>query len=67
MQRMKQWLLWLALLGQLVCFVMLFIHIWTAIIFYILYFAAVIILIIVLIAERKKEKEEDDQNDYHNY
>lgn len=67
MKNIKQWLLRLALIGQMICFIMLFINIWTAIIFYIIYFAVMIILLIVLIVERKKEKEEDDRNDYHNY
>lgn len=67
MKNSKQWLLWAALIGQFVCFIMLFINIWTAMIFYGIYFAVMIILLLVLIAERRKEKEEDERNDYHNY
>jgi Flp pilus assembly protein TadB len=66
-ETLKKIFMIVALLGQVVGVMLLFINIWWAVLFYIVYGLAMLALVIVLIVERDKEKEEDDQNDYRDY
>ncbi|WP_077211078.1 hypothetical protein [Bacillus dakarensis] len=67
MGKLKQMLLMMIVIGQLLGIVMLFINIKIAIFVFIVYGLAMLGIFIVLIVERLKEKEEDDENDYRNY
>lgn len=67
MSKIKPLLLLVALFGQIIGIIMLFVNILAAVFFYILYILVIVVLFIVLVIERKKEKEEDDRNDYRNY
>lgn len=67
MGKLKQLLLSLSVLGQLLGFGILFFNITAGILIFILSGLAMLAIFIVLIVERIKEKEEDDENDYRNY
>ncbi|MBM7621609.1 Sec-independent protein secretion pathway component TatC [Bacillus tianshenii] len=67
MEKLKKLFMAVALIGQVVGIVLVFVDVLLAVIFYILYGLAVVALFIVLIMERDKEKEEDDKNDYSDY
>ncbi|MGG0719266.1 hypothetical protein ABE096_16945 [Robertmurraya massiliosenegalensis] len=67
MGKLKQILLSLSVLGQLLGFGILFFNITVGILIFILSGLAMLAIFIVLIVERIKEKEEDDENDYRNY
>jgi 5-bromo-4-chloroindolyl phosphate hydrolysis protein len=67
MEKLKLLLVSVAILGQIIGIILLFINIKVAIILYILYGIAVLALIILLVKDRWKEKKEDDENDYRNY
>ncbi|MBU8880046.1 hypothetical protein BGM26_13775 [Bacillus sp. FJAT-29790] len=67
MGKLKQLFLLIAVGGQLIGLVMLFINLKAAILFYALYAVMVVAIFVLLFIERKKEKEEDDRNDYRNY
>lgn len=63
----KYIVLLIAIIGQIVGIVFLFIDISRAITFYTFYMVAIVLLFAILVWERKREKEEDDQNDYRDY
>lgn len=63
----KYIVLLIAIIGQIVGILFLFIDISRAITFYAFYMVAIVLLFAILVWERKREKEEDDQNDYRDY
>lgn len=63
----KYIVLLIAIIGQIVGILFLFIDISRAITFYTFYMVAIVLLFAILVWERKREKEEDDQNDYRDY
>jgi len=63
----KYIVLLIAIIGQIVGILFLFIDISKAITFYAFYMVAIVLLFAILVWERKREKEEDDQNDYRDY
>ncbi|GAA0328320.1 hypothetical protein GCM10008967_18520 [Bacillus carboniphilus] len=65
--QLKQLLLILAIAGQLIGIVLLFIHIPSAIAFFVIYALTLLFLFVLIIIERKKEKKEDDENDFSDY
>ncbi|MBY0123107.1 hypothetical protein [Bacillus sp. S/N-304-OC-R1] len=67
MGNIKQFLLLLTVISQLLGIVMLFINIKMAILIYVIYGVLFIIIIIILINERQKDKEEENRDDYRNY
>ncbi|WP_449539267.1 hypothetical protein [Ferdinandcohnia sp. Marseille-Q9671] len=63
----KYIVLTIAVVGQIIGLVYLFIDIKRAITFYSFYMVAIVLLFALLVWDRKREKEEDDQNDYRDY
>ncbi|MEH7381533.1 hypothetical protein V7138_13820 [Bacillus sp. JJ1533] len=63
----KYIVLMIAVVGQIIGIVFLFIDISKALTFYAFYMVAIVLLFALLVWERKREKEEDDQNDYRDY
>ncbi|THE10888.1 hypothetical protein E1I69_17180 [Bacillus timonensis] len=63
----KYIVLLIAVIGQIVGIVFLFIDISKALTFYAFYMVAIVLLFALLVWERKREKEEDDENDYRDY
>ncbi|MFS0824394.1 hypothetical protein [Bacillus sp. 1P02SD] len=63
----KYIVLLIAVIGQIVGIVFLFIDISKALTFYAFYIVAIVLLFALLVWERKREKEEDDENDYRDY
>ncbi|MCC3355392.1 hypothetical protein [Bacillus sp. REN16] len=63
----KYIVLMIAIVGQIVGIVFLFIDISKALTFYVFYMVAIVLLFALLVWERKREKEEDGENDYRDY
>lgn len=63
----KQFLIFLAVFGQILGIILLFVHIKAAIVSFIIYGLACATLFILLIVERVKEKQEEDEHDYRDY
>ncbi len=63
----KYIVLMIAIVGQIIGIVFLFIDISRALTFYAFYMVAIILLFALLVWERKSEKREDDENDYRDY
>ncbi|MEH7238352.1 hypothetical protein [Bacillus sp. JJ1562] len=63
----KYIVLMIAIVGQIVGIVFLFIDISKALMFYAFYMVAIVLLFALLVWERKREKVEDDENDYRDY
>jgi predicted membrane channel-forming protein YqfA (hemolysin III family) len=67
MERLKLLLIFIAIAGQIIGIILLFINMKIAIFVYILYAIAIFSIFFLLIKDRQKEKREDDENDYRNY
>ncbi|WP_449620481.1 hypothetical protein [Robertmurraya sp. Marseille-Q9965] len=67
MGKWKQFLILIAVFGQILGIILLFVHMKTAIVTFIIYGLACATLFILLIVERVKEKEEEDEHDYRDY
>ena len=67
MENLKYILIGVAVVGQIIGVILLFINVQLAIMAYVIYGIALIVLTILLIKERLKEKKEDDENDYRDY
>ncbi len=67
MGKWKQFLILIAVFGQIIGIILLFVHMKTAIVTFIIYGLACATLFILLIVERVKEKEEEDEHDYRDY
>ena len=67
MGKIKQLLLVLTTVGQIIGIALLFINFKIGIIVYVISAVLPLVIILLLIIERKKEKEEDNRNDYRNY
>lgn len=63
----KYIVLMIAIVGQIVGIVFLFIDISKALTFYAFYMVAIVLLFALIVWERKHEKKEDDENDYRDY
>ncbi|MFS0862473.1 hypothetical protein [Fredinandcohnia sp. 179-A 10B2 NHS] len=63
----KYFVLSVAIIGQIVGIIFLFINIEVALTFYAIYMVTILLLFWLLIRERKKEKKEDEENDYRDY
>ncbi|MEQ2529617.1 hypothetical protein WMO40_23375 [Bacillaceae bacterium CLA-AA-H227] len=67
MGKWKQFLILIAVLGQILGIIFLFVHMKAAIVSFIIYGLACATLFILLIVERRKEKQEEDEHDYRDY
>lgn len=65
--QVKQLLIVVAAICQVLAVVLLFVHIPSAIVLLVIYALALFVIFVLLIMERIKEKKEDDENDYRNY
>jgi membrane protein implicated in regulation of membrane protease activity len=64
---LKYSLLVIAFIGQIAGIAFLFIHIKTAVTFFIIYAVAFVLLMAWLVKERLDEKKEEEDNDYRDY
>lgn len=67
MGKLKQILILIAGLGQIIGIILLFVQMKAAIVTFIIYGLACATLLILLIVDRVKEKEEEDEHDYRDY
>jgi membrane protein implicated in regulation of membrane protease activity len=67
MEKTRYFLLIAAILGQMIGYMLLFVNVKLALLFFVIYAVMLVILLLLLMKERKKEKREDDQNDYRDY
>ncbi|TKC18121.1 hypothetical protein [Robertmurraya kyonggiensis] len=67
MGKRKQFLILIAVIGQILGIILLFVHMTAAIVSFIIYGLACATLFILLIVERMKEKEEENEHDYRDY
>jgi Sec-independent protein secretion pathway component TatC len=67
MEKLKLLLVFIAVIGQILGIILLFINVKLAIAVYILYAIAIFAVFFLLVRDRRKEKREDDENDYRNY
>ncbi|WP_044748837.1 hypothetical protein [Bacillus alveayuensis] len=67
MQLLKYVLLIIAVIGQITGFVLLFINMKKAVLFFIIYAVSFVLLMALFIMERLKEKKEEEDNDYRDY
>jgi membrane protein implicated in regulation of membrane protease activity len=64
---LKYSLLVIVFIGQIAGITFLFIHIKTAVTFFIIYAVAFVLLMAWLVKERLDEKKEEEDNDYRDY